>query len=73
MRNSEAPRTAYREDPVLYMSIELAERQWKLAFGIAPAVGVRVRTVVARDLGRVLEEISRARARLVVSSDVVYE
>ena len=64
MRNSEAPRTAYREEPVLYMSIELAERQWKLAFGIAPAVGVRVRTVVARDLGRVLEEISRARARL---------
>jgi transposase len=47
----------------LHVAFELAERRWKLAF--TPGLGQRprVRTVAARDLDVVRQEISRARAR----------
>ena len=50
--------------PLLYLSFELGEREWKLAF--ATRLGARPlhRTVRARDLGRVDAEIAAAKARL---------
>jgi transposase len=48
---------------VLYMAMELAERSWKVLFATT-AGGRRERTVSARDLGRLFEEIAAAKRRL---------
>jgi transposase len=48
---------------VLYMAMELAERTWKVLFATT-AGGRRERTVPARDLGRLFEEITTAKRRL---------
>ena len=49
--------------PVLHVAFELADQRWKLAF--TPGLGQRprVRTVAARDLDAVRQEVSRALAR----------
>ena len=49
--------------PVLHLAFELADQRWKLAF--TPGLGQRprVRTVPARDLDAVRQEIARALAR----------
>ena len=49
--------------PVLHLAFELADQRWKLAF--TPGLGQRprVRTVPARDLDAVRQEITRALAR----------
>ena len=51
---------------VLYMALELSERVWKVLFA-SPAGGRRERSVPARDLGRLLEEIAAAKRRLGLS------
>jgi transposase len=75
------PVTAHRSEsspqslpsPVLHMSIELAEKRWKLAF--TPGLGQRPRgrTVPARDLDAVMRECrdALARFRLPVDTRVV--
>ena len=51
---------------VLYMALELSERVWKVLFA-SPAGRRRERSVPARDLGRLLEEIAAAKRRLGLS------
>ncbi len=48
---------------VLYMTMELSERTWKLLFATT-AGGRRERSVPARDLGKLFEEIAAAKRRL---------
>lgn len=48
---------------VLYMALELSDRTWKVLFA-SPAGRRRERSVVARDLGRLMEEIAAAKRRL---------
>jgi transposase len=48
----------------LYMAMELAARQWKLAFGVARGHRPRVKTVVAGDGTELAAEISKAKGRL---------
>ena len=47
---------------VLYMTMELSERTWKVLFA-TPAGGRRERSVAGRDLGKLLEEIAAAKRR----------
>lgn len=49
--------------PALYLSFELGEREWKLAFTLELGQRPRHRTVRARDLTQVLAEIAAAKAR----------
>lgn len=49
--------------PALYLSFELGEREWKLAFTTGLGQRPRHRTVRARDLAAVLAEIGAAKAR----------
>jgi transposase len=67
------PVTARREDvseaPVLYMAIEIGERQWKLGFSIGMGQRPRIRVVASRDLERLSAEIRAAKARFKVSED----
>ncbi|HET9799272.1 MAG TPA: hypothetical protein VFP90_14840 [Gemmatimonadaceae bacterium] len=46
----------------LYLSFELAEREWKLAFSLGLGHRPRHRTIRARDLAQVLAEIAAAKA-----------
>jgi hypothetical protein len=48
---------------VLYMTVELAERIWKLLFATT-AGARRERSVPARDLGKLFAEIAAAKRRL---------
>lgn len=50
---------AYREEPALYMAMELSDRRWRLVF--SDGMKKRSRTVEALDREPVLEEIKRAR------------
>jgi transposase len=52
-----------RSQPKLYVGFELGWSEWKLAFGPAPGVPARLRTVPARDLELVLKEIAKAKER----------
>jgi len=52
-----------RKQLKLYVSFELGWSEWKLAFGPAPGVPARLRTVPARDLELVLKEIAKAKER----------
>jgi transposase len=47
---------------VLYMAMELSERTWKVLFATT-AGGRRERSVAARDLGKLLQEIAAAKRR----------
>lgn len=55
--------------PVLYMAIEIGERQWKLGFSIGMGQRPRIRVVSSRDLERLAAEIRAAKARFKVAED----
>ncbi len=67
------PVTTRKEDaveaPVLYMAIEIGDRQWKLGFTIGMGQRPRIRMAESRDLDRLAAEIRAARARFKVSAD----
>ena len=54
---------------VLYMAIEIGDRQWKLGFSIGMGQRPRIRVVASRDLERLAAEIRAAKARFKVSED----
>jgi transposase len=49
--------------PVLYVSLELGWKTWKLAFTIGLGQKPRLRTIAARDVGALLAEIKTAKKR----------
>src|SRR5262249_10430063 len=49
--------------PVLYLALELGWTTWKLAFTIGMGQKPRLRTMPARDLGSLVAEITKAKAR----------
>lgn len=57
-------RSAENNTPSLFVAFELSEGKWKLAFAREPAAPPRVRTVAARDLAAVEQEIAKAKERL---------
>ena len=57
-QNSTVPTT-----PVLYLSLELGQNTWKLAFTVGAGQKPRLRTVRARDLDALLAEIVAAKVR----------
>src|ERR1043166_7990390 len=52
---------------VLYMALALSDRTWKVLFA-SPAGRRRERSVAARDLGRLIEEVAGAKRRLGLSA-----
>lgn len=54
---------------VLYLSFELGEREWKLAFTTGLAQRPRIRVVKARNLERVVAEIAAAKRRFQLPAD----
>lgn len=61
---------AATEDPgVLYVAFELGWSQWKLASGTAPGRKPRRRTIPARDLAALGEELARAKRRWSLPDD----
>jgi transposase len=59
------------EARVLYMAIELGDRQWKLAFSIGMGQRPRLRAVESGNLERLGAEIRAARARFQVAEQAV--
>jgi transposase len=55
--------------PVLYMAIEIGDRQWKLGFSIGMGQRPRIRVVASRDFDRLAAEIRAAKARFKVPED----
>jgi transposase len=49
--------------PVLYFSLELSNKSWKLAVTTGLGQKLRLRTVAARDTDALLAEIARAKKR----------
>jgi transposase len=49
--------------PVLFMACELSENTWKLCFSIGHGHKPRGRTMAARDLKRLLDEVAHAKSR----------
>ena len=47
----------------LYKAIELSQKEWKLGLSVGFGEAVRLRSVPARDLGKMKEEIQLARMR----------
>jgi transposase len=62
-------RTAEDNTQTLHVAFELSEGKWKLAFAREAAAPPRIRTVAARDLAAVEQEITKAKARLGLSAD----
>lgn len=60
-----------RSRGVLYLSLELGRKEWKLAFGVAAGQKPRLRTMAAGDLKILLSEIRQAKQRLGVREDSV--
>jgi len=60
---------SYRSGASLYMSMELAEKRWKLAFGVELAANPRLRTIAARDLVSLQREVKLSRKRYGLSED----
>jgi transposase len=58
-----------RTETALYMSLELGERKWKLAFTPSMGQAPRLRQVNARDLAQVEAEIRAAKARFKLPAD----
>ncbi len=56
--------------PVLYLAFELGWTTWKLAFTVGLGQQPRIRSVPARDLARVNEEILAAKKRFGLSASV---
>jgi hypothetical protein len=56
--------------PVLYVSFELSNSQWKMAATFARGQQPRVVSVPAGDLAQVLREIQRAKFRFALPKDV---
>jgi transposase len=56
--------------PVLHLAFELGQTRWKLGFTTGLGQRPRERTIAARDVGRLAEEIGRARARFALAPDV---
>ncbi|HEV3263875.1 MAG TPA: IS110 family transposase [Gemmataceae bacterium] len=54
---------------VLHLAFELGWSQWKLAFTIGPAQRPRQRTIRARDLAALEEEIAKAKKRFQLGAD----
>src|SRR5262249_31615194 len=54
---------------VLYLAFELGEAQWKLAFTIGVGQKPRLRSMPARDLPRLQEEIAKAKQRFQLPAD----
>jgi transposase len=55
---------------VLYIAFELGWSEWKLAFSTAPAAPPRLRTIGARNLTALQQEIAKARQRFGLADDV---
>src|SRR5215471_8060896 len=49
--------------PVLYLSLELGQKNWKLAFTVGLGQKPRLRTIAARDTEALMAEISAAKKR----------
>src|SRR5262245_5067848 len=49
--------------PTLYVALELGQEKWVLACATQAAERPRLRNLSARDLGRLAEEIAKAKAR----------
>jgi transposase len=64
-----ATRQEIVDAPVLYMALELGERQWKLGFSTSLGQAPRLRGVAARDLAAVQAEIEAAKRRFGVAQD----
>lgn len=58
------------KEGVLHLAFDLGWSEWKLAFGTAPGQRPRLRTVAARNLAGLLEEVERAKERFGLSSTV---
>lgn len=56
---------------VLYLAFELGEKDWKLAFTIGAGQKPRLRSMPARDLPRLQEEIVKAKKRFGLAADAV--
>jgi transposase len=54
---------------MLFLALDLGGTSWKLAFGIARAQEPRIRTIPARDLDRLLNEITLAKRRFDLAAD----
>jgi transposase len=55
--------------PTLYLAFELGWREWKLGFATAPADAPRLRSIGARKLDTLLEEIAKAKKRFGLPAD----
>lgn len=55
--------------PVLHLAFELGQATWKLGFTTGPGQRPRERTIVARDLRALAQEIGRARERFQLPPD----
>src|SRR5690349_24961672 len=62
-RRSSSPQDHSAVAPALYLSFELGEREWKLAFTTGLGQAPRHRTLRARDLARLDGELVAARRR----------
>ena len=49
--------------PVLYLSLELGQKNWKLAFTVGLGQKPRLRTIAARDTEALMAEITAAKKR----------
>lgn len=54
---------------VLYLAFELSEHEWKLAFTIGIGQKPRLRTMPARDLSKLQEELGKAKKRFGLPAD----
>lgn len=61
---------AGKDTRVLFMALELGQREWKLGFGTGIAKRPRQRTIQGGDLDRLEEEIERAKKRFRLPDDV---
>src|SRR5262245_51471112 len=68
-RTEDSTRVATVFEPTILMALELGERSWKLGFATGLGHRPRIRQIPARATHRLLEEITRAKARLGLSPD----
>jgi transposase len=63
-------RNVNTKSDVLYLAFELGDTDWKLAFTIGLGQKPRLRSMPARDLTRLQEEIAKAKQRFQLGADV---
>jgi transposase len=56
--------------PILHLAFELGQARWKLGFTIGLGQRPRVRTIAARDVQQLSQEIARAKERFGLAADV---